>query len=68
MPTATLRENCPNAELFLVRIFQHPNAGKYGPEITPYLDTFLAVLKLELSATAAICWLLSSSTVLAKLS
>ena len=19
-----------------------PNAGKYGPEITPYLDTFLA--------------------------
>ena len=21
-----------------------PNAGKYGPEITPYLDTFRAVL------------------------
>ena len=21
-----------------------PNAGKYGPEITPYLDTFHAVL------------------------
>ena len=20
-----------------------PNAGKYGPEITPYLDTFLAM-------------------------
>ena len=55
----TLRENCPNMELFLVRIFRHsdwirrntwylsvfsPNAGKYGPEITPYLDTFHAVL------------------------
>ena len=23
-----------------------PNAGKYGPEITPYLDTFQAVLRL----------------------
>ena len=47
MPTATLRENFPNAELFLVRIFQHPNAGKYGPEITPYLDTFLARLAIK---------------------
>ena len=28
----SLREMCPNTELFLVR--------KYGPEITPYLDTF----------------------------
>ena len=24
-----------------------PNAGKYGPEITPYLDTFHAVCILE---------------------
>ena len=46
---------CPNTELFLVRIFLYsdwirrftpqisvfrPNTGKYGPEITPYLDTF----------------------------
>ena len=23
-----------------------PNAGKYGPEITPYLDTFNAVISL----------------------
>ena len=53
-----LPEKSPNAELFLVRIFQDsdwirrdtsylsvfiPNAEKYGPEITPYLDTFHAV-------------------------
>ena len=52
---ASLREKCPNTELFLVRIFPHsewiwrdisylsvftPSAGKYGPDITPYLDTF----------------------------
>ena len=41
-----LRENCPNTKLFLVRIFPHlsrifsPKVEKYGPEITPYLDTF----------------------------
>ena len=49
---------CPNTELFLVLIFPHsewirrdtsylsvftPNAEKYGPEITPYLDTFHTV-------------------------
>ena len=53
----SLREKCPNAEFFLVRIFWHlnwirrdtyfsvfsPNAGKYGPENTPYFDTFHAV-------------------------
>ena len=58
----TLREKCPNTELFLVRIFPHsdwirrdvylsvfsPNAGKYGPEITPYLGTFHAVRTSEL--------------------
>ena len=42
----SLREKCPNTGLFLVRIFLYwgwkysPNTGKYGPEITPYLDTF----------------------------
>ena len=47
--TLPLREKCPNTEFFLVRIFPHsgwifsPNAGKYGPEKTPYLDTFHAV-------------------------
>ena len=50
-----LREKCPNIELFLVRIFLYsnwirkisvfsPNTGKYGPGITPYLDTFHAVV------------------------
>ena len=47
-----MREKCPNTEFFLVRIFLHsdwiwrvfrPNVGKYGPEKTPYLDTFHAV-------------------------
>ena len=53
----TLREKCPNTELFLVSIFlrsewirrEHlsvftPNMGKYGPEKTPYLDTFHTVI------------------------
>ena len=50
---------CPNTEFSLVRIFPHsnwirrdteyfsvfsPNAGKYGPEKTQYLDTFHAVV------------------------
>ena len=42
----TLREKCPNTELLLVRIFarsDRTNAGKYGPEKTPYLDTFHTV-------------------------
>ena len=53
-----LREKCSNTEFFLVRIFLHSdwiqrdtpcfsvfssNAGKYEPEKTPYLDTFLTV-------------------------
>ena len=53
--TFSLHEKCPNTELFLVRIFPHLdwirrdteylsvfslNAGKYGLEKTPYLDTF----------------------------
>ena len=57
-PWISLREKCPNKEFFLVRIFPHsnwirrdtsylyvfsPNAGKYGSEKTPYLDTFHAV-------------------------
>ena len=54
----TLRERWPNKEVCLVRIFLHsdslrrftpqisvfsPNTGKYGPEKTPYLETFHAV-------------------------
>ena len=38
----TLREKCPNTEFFVVRIFAvfSPNTEKYGPEETPYWDTF----------------------------
>ena len=54
----TLRKKYPNTEFFLVLIFPHLefvrrdtkylsvyslNAGKYGPEKAPYLDTFHAV-------------------------
>ena len=47
--TQSLHEKCPNTELFLVRIFPNsdvfsPNARKYRPEKTPYLDTFHEVL------------------------
>ena len=28
-----------------------PNAGNYGPEITPYLDTFHVVRSLQLAVT-----------------
>ena len=34
---------CPNTEFFLVRFFRL-NAGQYGPEKTPHLDTFHAVI------------------------
>ena len=36
-----LRETCPNTEFFW-SVFS-PNAGKYGLEKTPYLNTFHAV-------------------------
>ena len=54
----SLLEKCPNTEFWLIRIFVHSdriqrftekisvfslNAGKYGPEETPYLDTFHTV-------------------------
>ena len=47
--TQSLHEKCPNTELFLVCIFPNsdvfsPNARKYRPEKTPYLDTFHAVI------------------------
>ena len=32
----------PNTERSYLSVFS-PNAGKYGTEITPYLDTFYAV-------------------------
>ena len=60
----TLCEKCPNTELFLVRIFPYsdwirrdtlylsvfsPNVGKYGPEITLYLDTIRTVSDVKFS-------------------
>ena len=30
-----------------------PNTGKYGPEITPYLDTFYAVVNLRIQSEGA---------------
>ena len=69
----SLCEMHPDTEFLLVRIFPHsnwmrrdtsylsvfsPNAGKYGPEKTPYLDTFHAV---------HINWVLLSFTILISL-
>ena len=54
----SLCEKCPNTEFLLVLSFPafglntlylsvfSPNAGKHGPEKTPYLDTFHAVCAL----------------------
>ena len=51
-----MREKCPNME-FSWSVFSRirteygektsPNAGKYGPEKTPYLDTFQAMYMTE---------------------
>ena len=41
----TLREKCPNTEFFLylsVFFCIQSDAGKYGPEKSPYMDTFHA--------------------------
>ena len=54
---STAWEVFKKSEFFLVRIFLHldsvfsPNAGKYVPEKTPYLDTFHAVF----SCSALLC-------------
>ena len=62
----TQRKKCPNTEFFLVHIFMYldwiwiftpsisvfsPNIWKYGPEKTPYLNTFHAVFSLVSSNT-----------------
>ena len=41
----SLREKCPNAELFLVCIFLY-SVREHGPELTAYLDTFNVVSAL----------------------
>ena len=44
---SSLREKCPNTKFYRdtedLSVFS-PNAGKYGLEKTPYLDTFYAVV------------------------
>ena len=35
-----------NAEIYRISVFS-PNTGKYGPEKTPYLDTFHVVFECE---------------------
>ena len=59
--STVLLEKCPNTVFFLVRIFQHydwirgdrcltlfsPISVKLGPEKTPYLDTFHAMLRIS---------------------
>ena len=62
----SLGEKYQNTEFFRVRIFPHldwirrdtphlsvfcPNAGKYGPEKTPYLDSFRALHSEMISAS-----------------
>ena len=39
-------------------VFSAPNAGKYGPEKTPYLDTFHAVK--DMSKITKLSWFASS--------
>ena len=36
------------------RVISGPNTGKYGPEITPHLDTFHTVSKLHASQAQSI--------------
>ena len=49
----SLREKCPNMGLFLIRIYLHldfsANTGKYGPEITLYLDTYTQCMVIHWS-------------------
>ena len=59
----SLREKCPMQNYFW-SVFSRsrteygeilsPNTGKYGPEITPHLDTFHTVSKLHASQAQSI--------------
>ena len=53
MIQSTLRENLPNTELFSGTYFAvfSPNTGKYGLEITPYLNTFHAVVLMQFNGS-----------------
>ena len=42
-----------NMEIYFVIYFEiyfNPNTAKYGPEITPYLDTFHAVMTMVIAS------------------
>ena len=67
-----MREKCQNTEFFVVGIFPHSDwirtdteylsifsaiAEKYGPEKTPYLNTFQAVLNFPSLMTSLITYL-----------
>ena len=47
----SLREKCPNTEFFLVQYLTvfGQNTGKYGPEKTPYMDTFHEMILEKIS-------------------
>ena len=83
----TLCEKCPNTEYFPVRIFPHsdwirrdnsyfsvfsPNAGKHGPENTPYLNifhtvwlsnskNFIKIYRFHLPIGGRGCWFLTKN-------
>ena len=79
-PKNSLLEKCPDTEFFLVRIFLHsdwirrdtdylsvssPNEGNEGPEKTPYLDTFHALIDIKFSVryyVVLFCRILFSSS------
>ena len=44
-----------NTEIYEVDLRRFPNTGKYGPEITPYLDTFCAVAITHEMFEAFVC-------------
>ena len=49
----SLREKCPISLQYLSVCGKiKPNAGKYGPEITPYLETFHVVFIFPIKLTA----------------
>ena len=72
----SLSEMCPNTEFFLVHVYPHlecirrdtsylsvftPNAGKYGPEKTPYLDSFHTVYQEQISNVLELHLMMTSS-------
>ena len=55
-----------NAERYEVSLVFSPNAGKYGPEKTPYLDTFHAVKGKVIYLLFVYSWLKNIKTIIYK--